>query len=185
MQTVYGDTWSDNSQSYDIELCVRRWRSSWPIFHGAVILPYILKKTVWWMNIIFFDNESVQPLTSTFVNLWHQNKCMSQWPIFYSPVILPYVLKTNWWMSVILSDNVTVWPSLWPKINIGRHDLYFMIQWFWLISWRLFDGWTSNFLIMSLCDTTFDIKINVGHRDLYFTVQWHCLISWKLFDIWM
>ena len=29
---------------------------------------------------------------------------------------------------------------------------------FAFISWRLFDGWTSNFGIMIQCDTTFDLK---------------------------
>ena len=62
----------------------------------------------------------------------------------------------------------------------GHHDLHFMVQWFCLISWRLFDGWTFNFWIMSQCDTTFDLK---SHSDLYFMVQWFCLISWRL-SVW-
>ena len=33
------------------------YKSLWPIFHGPVILPYILK-TVWCLNIILCDNES-------------------------------------------------------------------------------------------------------------------------------
>ena len=47
-----------------------------------------------------------------------------------------------------------------------------MVQWFCLISWRLFDTWTSYFGIM--CQ--YDLKINVGHYDLYFMVQWFCLV---------
>ena len=70
------------------------------------------------------------------------------------------------------------------KINVGHCDLYFMVQWFCLISWRLFDVWTPLFGIMSRVDPKFDLKINVGHCDLYFMVQWFCLISWRLFDIW-
>ena len=31
------------------------------------------------------------------------------------------------------------------KINVCHCDLYFMVQWFCLISQRLFDGWTSYF----------------------------------------
>ena len=69
------------------------------------------------------------------------------------------------------------------EINVGHCDLYFMGQWFCLISWRLFAAWASYFGIMSQYDTTFDLKINVSHCDLYFMVQWFCLISW-LFDIW-
>ena len=59
-----------------------------------------------------------------------------------------------------------------------------MVQWFCLISWRLFEGWTSFFGIMSQCDTTFDLKINVGHRDLYFMVQWFWFISWRMLLGW-
>ena len=70
--------------------------------------------------------------------------------------------------------------------NEGQPDPYFTVQWFCLISWRLFDVWTSYFGIMGQCDLTFDLKINVGLCDLYFMAQWFCLIhvSWRLFDVW-
>ena len=58
-----------------------------------------------------------------------------------------------------------------------------MVQWFCLISWRLFDVWTILFGIMSQYDPKFDLKINIGHYDLYFMVKWFCLISWRLFDV--
>ena len=65
------------------------------------------------------------------------------------------------------------------RINEGHCDLYFMVQWFCLICWSLFDVWKSYFGIMSQYDPTFDLKINVSQCDLYFMVQWFCLISWK------
>ena len=55
---------------------------------------------------------------------------------------------------------------------------------FCLISWRLFDVWTSHFGIMSQYDLTCDLKINVGHCDLYFMVQWFGLVSRRLFVVW-
>ena len=55
-----------------------------------------------------------------------------------------------------------------------------MVQWFCLISWRLFDVCTSYFGSMN----QYDLNINVGHCDLYSMVQWFCLISWRLFDAW-
>ena len=70
------------------------------------------------------------------------------------------------------------------KIHVGHCDLYFMVQWFCLISWRLFDVLTSFFGIMNQYDPTFNLKINVGHCDLYFMVQWFCVTSWILFDVW-
>ena len=50
-------------------------------------------------------------------------------------------------------------PTFDLKINVGQCDLYFMVQWFCLTSWRLFDVWTSLFGIMNQYDLTFDRKI--------------------------
>ena len=146
------------------------------IFHGPVILPYILK-TFWYMNTILQDYESV------WHNIWLKKKCKSLWPIFHGPVILPYILKTVWCMNIILKDYVSMTQHL-TSINVGHWDLYFMVQWFCLISWRLFDVWIPYYGIMSQYDPMFDLKINVCHCDLYFMVQWFCLISWRLFDVW-
>ena len=58
-----------------------------------------------------------------------------------------------------------------------------MVQWFCLISWRLFDVCTSYFGSMNQYDPSFDLKINVGHCDLYSMAQWFYLIAWRLFDV--
>ena len=58
----------------------------------------------------------------------------------------------------------------------GQHDLYFTVQWFCLISWRLFDVCTSYFRIMNQYDPR--------SLWLYFMVQWFCLVFWRLFDVW-
>ena len=76
---VWTDTWPQN-----------KCRSLWPIFHGPVILCYILK-TIWCMNIILGDYEAVWP------DVWPENKCMSLWPIFHDPLILPQnKYKSTW-----------------------------------------------------------------------------------------
>ena len=92
----------------------RSWqRSPWPIFHGPVILSYILK-TIWYMNTIRWDYESVWP------DVRPENKYRSLWPIFHGPVILPYILKTLCCLNNILRDYESVWLnickcwSLWP-----------------------------------------------------------------------
>ena len=129
-------------------------RSLWPIFHGPMILPYILQ-TVWYMNTILWYYEAV------WRDVWPKNKCRSQWslwPILHGRVILPYIFKTVWCMNFILQDYESVWPDIWPKINVDHCDLYFMVQWFCLISWRLFAALTSYFGIMSQYDTPFDSK---------------------------
>ena len=72
------------------------------------------------------------------------------------------------WTSISL---VTFTCGSWSDV---QHDLYFMVQWFCLISWRLFDVWTTYFQIMGQYDLTFDLKRNVSHCDLhvYFIVCW-------------
>ena len=130
------------------------------------------------MNIILWDYEWV------WHNIWPLNKCWSLWPIFHGPVILPYFLKTIWYMNTILWDYESVWPYVWPQNICSTLWLYFMVQWFCLISWKLFSGWTSYFGIMSRYDPTCDLQIFVGHCDLYFMVHWICPLSWRLFDVW-
>ena len=177
METTYADSWSDMAQPWDMDLWVMKWRSAGPIFHGPVILPYILK-SIWCMYIILWDYESVWP------EVWPQNKYRSLWPIFHGPVIWPYIFKVIWWTSLFGIMNQYD-PTFDPKIDVGHCDLYFMGKWFCVTSWRLFDVWTSYFRIMSQYDTTFDFKLNVSLCDLYFIVQWFCFISPTLFDAWV
>ena len=74
--------------------------------------------------------------------------------------------------------NLVTWTC--GSWSVGQHDLYFLGQWFCLISWRLFDVCASYFRSMNQYDPTFDLKIKVGHCDLYFMVQWLFLIPWRL-----
>ena len=78
---------------------------------------------------------------------------------------------------------MTLWHCLVCR-DVKVSVLFFAVQRFWLISWRLLDGWKSNLWKMKQCDATFDRKMNAGYSDLHFTVQWFCLISWRLFDGW-
>ena len=105
------------------------------------------------------------------------------------------LLKTILCFNIILQDYWSVWSDIWPQCKYRSlwpvfHGpvilpyIYFMIQWFCLVSWRLFDVWTSIFGIMNQYDPMFDFKIIVGHCDLYFMVHWFCVISWRLFDVW-
>ena len=125
-------------------------RSLWPIFHGSVIFPFILK-TVWCMNIIIWDYESVWP------DIWPKEKCRSLWPVFHGQVILPYISKTIWWMSVVVSDNKTVWPKLWPQNKYRStwpifHDLVVLLNIFKIIWWMKIIGG-----IMDQCDAEIDL----------------------------
>ena len=82
-------------------------------------------------------------------------------------------------------DTSQYYLKFYLKINIGHCGLYFMVQWFYVTSCRLFDVWTSYFGIKGQYDLMYDLKINVGLCDLYFMVQWLFLISPRLFDAWV
>ena len=82
----------------------------------------------------YFRIESVWP------NIWPQNKCRSLWRTFHGPVILPYIL-TICCMNIILWDYESVWHDSWPQIKCRSLWPNFMVQWFCLIPWRLFDIW--------------------------------------------
>ena len=141
-------------------------RSLWPIFHGPVILHYIVK-TIWCMNIILWDYGSVWP------DIWPQNKWRSLWPLFYGPVILPCILKTIWCMNIIIWDYDSVWRYVWTQISVGHCDLYFMVKWF--LPYIL-----KTILCMNIIISDYGSiwpKIDIGHCDLYFMVQCFCVIS--------
>ena len=76
----------------------------------------------------------------------------------------------------------------------GQHDLCFMVQWFCLISWRLFDILTSYYGFISHYDPTFDLKINLGLYDIFHspvvlpyivkTVWCINIILWDYVSVW-
>ena len=152
METPYEDSWSDMAQPCDMDLWVTKWRSAWPIFHGPVILPYILK-TIWCMYTIIWEYESVWP------DDWPENICTSVWPIFHGTVILPYILKTVWCMNILIWNYESVWPDVWPEnkcrplcpIFRGTVILPYIL--------KIVDVWESLFGIMNQYDLTFDLKI--------------------------
>ena len=65
------------------------------------------------------------------------------------------------------------------SIYMQVSDLYFMVQWFCLISWRLFDGQLSELEYWIYVMQIYHIKC-IWVSDLHFMVQWFCLISWRL-----
>ena len=123
--SVWPDIWPQN-----------KCRSLWPMFHGPVILCYILK-TIWCMNIVLWDYGWVWP------DVWPQNKCRSLWPIFHGLVMLFNILKTISWRNVILG----MMDKSNTKIDLIKYmcvsDLYFVVQWFCLIYVRLVHEWVA------------------------------------------
>ena len=122
---VWPDIWPQN-----------KCRSLWPIIHGPVILPYILKTDVWTSNF-------------GIMNQYDQR--------FDLKISVGHVTYILWsWFCLVSWRLFDVWTSLFGimnpygltfdlKMNIGLWELYFMLQWFCFISRRLFDVWTSYF----------------------------------------
>ena len=108
-------------------------RSLWPIFHGSVILPYIL-------NTYLLDKCHTWDISSLWPDYWRQNVSLLVWPIFHGSVILPYILNTICWINVTPGILLPCDPMNDHLLYLGHCDLYFMVQWFCLISWILFVG---------------------------------------------
>ena len=111
------------------------------------------------------------------MGLWFM-KWRSVWPIFYSPVILSNFFES---ISYIILWIMNLYdPRFDLKINVGHCDLYFMVKWFGLISWTLFNVWTFLFQIMN----QYNPKVDISHSDLYFMVLWFYVAPCRQFNVW-
>ena len=93
-------------------------------------------KTTWWINVVLEILIQCEHWTETIY--------VGQWPIFHGPVILPYILKTIWWTNFIIGILDPCDAKIYHIKCMWVGDLHFMVQWFCLISWRLFDGLISQ-----------------------------------------
>ena len=100
-ESIWLDAWLQNKSG-----------SMWPVFHGSVILPYILK-AIWCLNMKPLANESV------WLDAWPHNKNGSLWPIFHGSMILPHNLKAIWCINLITGANESVWLDVWPSNKSG------------------------------------------------------------------
>ena len=167
-------TW-DISSMWPSEWPLTISRSLWPIFHGSVILPYILNTICWinvtpgilvpcdpiidvkiylcWCDLCFMvqdfalyleyyllDKCHTWDISSLWPDYWRQNISLLLWPIFHGSVILPYILNTICWINVTPGILLPCDPMNDHLLYLGHFDLYFMVQWFCLISWILFVG---------------------------------------------
>ena len=113
-----------------------KYRSLWPIFHGSVILRYILKLFDAWI-FYFGIMGQYDPTFDSKINVglydlyfMVQRFCLISQRLFDAWVSYIQIMKQ--------CD-----PNFDLKVNISQHDLHFVTYWFCLISSRLFDGWTS------------------------------------------
>ena len=160
----------------------------WPIFHDFMVQWF------WLISWRLFAGQSWRlfdglcctvDIDSVWHKQWTETIYVGQWPIFHGPVILLYILKTIWWTNVMIG----IWDPCDAKIYhikcMWVSDLYFMVQWFCLISWRLLDWlmlyWRYWFCVTQTLNWNYK-KICRSETDIYIMAQWFCLISWRLFD---
>ena len=77
-------------------------------------------------------------------SVWHKHWpefiYIGQWPIFHGLVILLYILKTICWTNAIIGILIPCDAKIYVIKSMWVSDLHFMVQWFCLVSWKLFDG---------------------------------------------
>ena len=86
------------------------------------------------------DEYYTRVVGSVWHKHWPEFMYIGQWPIFHDPVILPYVLKTICRTNAIIGILVPCDAKIYLIKYMWVIDLHFMVQWFCLISWSLFDG---------------------------------------------
>ena len=105
----------------------------WPIFHGPVILPYILK-TIWWTNVITGILDPCDACVYHIKCMWISDQhfmvqwfCLISWRFFDGGVLIQCNIKFD------------------LQIYMQIRDLYFVVQWFSHIFSILFDEQASFF----------------------------------------
>ena len=116
-----------------------------------------------YLEYYLLDQCHTWDITSLWPDYWRQNISLLVWPIFHGSVILPYILNTICWINVTPRILLPCDPMNDHLLYLGQCDLYFMVQWFFLISWILFVGSMSHlgyyFLVTRLLTSKY---ISVG-----------------------
>ena len=88
----------------------------WPIFHGPLILPYIIVRLKLFLYIKKWHWPGVFVPLRALALVGHEVKVSMTYISWSSDFALyPYILKTIWCMYIILSEYETVRPGVWPQ----------------------------------------------------------------------
>ena len=90
-----------------------------------------------YLEYFLLDKCHTWDISSLWPDFWRQNISLLVWPIFHGSVILPYILNTICWINVTPGILLPCDPMNDHLLYLGHCDLYFMVQWFCLISWIL------------------------------------------------
>ena len=138
------------------------WHKDWPhkIYIDLTYISWSSNFALYLENYLMDEGHALDN-GSVWHKDWPHKIYVGQWPIFRGPVILLTILKTVWWRNIIfgIKDQCDTKVGLIKQMWVS--GLYFMVQWFCLTSWRLFDPlyqvWPTYILdIMDQCDTKID-----------------------------
>ena len=120
-----------------------------------------------YLEYYLLDKCHTWDISSMWPNEWPLTISRSLWPIFHASVILPFIFITISWRIVIPGLLYLCDKMIYIQIHLGQCDLYYMVEWFRHITWKLFHRNVSY---------PFDLII-LGHCDLYFMVHWFSLTN--------
>ena len=89
---------------------------------------------------LLMDEYYTWDVGSVWHKHWPEFMYICQWPIFHGPVILFYILKIICYINAIIGTLVPCDAKIYLINCMWVSELHFMVQWFCLISWGLFDG---------------------------------------------
>ena len=90
-----------------------------------------------YLEYYLLDKCHTWDISSLWPDYWCQNISLLVWPIFHGSVILPYILNTICWINVPPGILVPYDPMNDHLLYLGHCNLYFMVQWFCLISYNI------------------------------------------------
>ena len=91
-----------------------------------------------YLEYYLLDKCHTWDISSMWPNEWPLTISRSLWPIFHASVILPFIFITFSWRIVIPGLLYLCDKMIYIQIHLGQCDLYYMVEWFRHITWKLF-----------------------------------------------
>ena len=91
-----------------------------------------------YLEYYLLDKCHTWDISSMWPNEWPLTISRSLWPIFHASVILPFIFITISWRIVIPGLLYLCDKMIYIQIHLGQCDLYYMVEWFRHITWKLF-----------------------------------------------
>ena len=146
-----------------------------------VSLTYISRSSLCWgltSQSTIFQSCRDGATASWVINQYFRGvKCLASRSSDFAYILKTIDIGTSYFVSMNQYDQ-----TFDLKINVGQCDLYSTVQWFCLISWRLFDAWTLLFGIMSQYDPKFCLKNK--YRSLWHIFYGPVILRYILKTIW-